>query len=57
MIHADIFQTASEINIYGGNKVAMLMYGSDELHATVITSKNLYDTWKGIFDFLWLQSV
>lgn len=52
IISWSVLQHASEISLYGSNKVCIVMYWSDELYATVITSKHLYDNRKSIFDYL-----
>ncbi len=53
VLKKNILQTASEINLYWGDKVAQIMYHKDDLFWIVITSKSLHDNLKSIFDFIW----
>lgn len=46
--------TASEINIYGPDKVMFALFAWDELSGVVIHSKKLYESMRSIFDLLWL---
>jgi sugar-specific transcriptional regulator TrmB len=52
LLPGKVLTTASEINLYAGNKVALIMYGSNELFGILIISKYLHDNLKSIFDYL-----
>lgn len=47
------FSIHNEINIYGGDRVMMVMFWEKELMSTIIKSKYLHDTLGAIFDLLW----
>lgn len=52
IIDDPIFQLANEIDMYGPNKVALCMYGWDEMSGVIIHSKKLYDSLMSIFGLL-----
>ena len=47
-----LFDINGEIILYGENKVLIAMYSSEELSAIVITSKMLYNGFKGMFNLI-----
>ena len=47
------FDISGEIIMYDKNKILIAMYSSEELSALVITSKMLYNGFKGIFNLIW----
>lgn len=53
IIEHNVFKLASEINLYGTDKVAIMLFGSQEMSAVMIQSKQLYMTLKSLFDFMW----
>lgn len=46
------FSLGSEINIYGTDKVAVMLFNIKEMSAIMIQSKQLHETMKTIFDFM-----
>jgi len=48
-----IFDMASEIAVYGEDKVTMLMYHPTDLSALVITSKALHNGFQSVFNLIW----
>lgn len=48
-----IFDLANEIVVYGWDRVALLMYNTDELSAIKITSKSFHDALHSIFYTIW----
>ena len=48
-----VFDLANEIILYGWNKIALLMYNTDELSAIEIESVSFYRALKAIFMTLW----
>ncbi len=42
-----------EINIYGGNRVAISMFSDEDMSALIIHSKKFHDTLLSIFNFIW----
>jgi predicted transcriptional regulator len=53
VIDNPIFDFTNEIVIYGKDKVAILMYASQELSALLIQSQTLHNTLKAMFNFTW----
>lgn len=53
IVNMDAIKFSNEINIYGGNKVAFMMFSDDEMSGLVIQSKKLHDTLKALFDLTW----
>ena len=49
----EILTTASEINLYGGDKVAQIMYHENDLVGIVIQNQALHDNFLSIFNFIW----
>lgn len=49
-----LFKLTSEINLYGKDKIAIMLFGPQEMSAVTIQSQQLYDTLRAIFDFMWL---
>ncbi|MDR3168522.1 MAG: hypothetical protein LBU27_01860 [Candidatus Peribacteria bacterium] len=45
-----IFDTTNEIVLYGGNKIAIVMFEESEMMGLVIKSKTLYATLSALFD-------
>ena len=43
----------NEINIYGNDKISLVMFSEDEMSGLIIQSKKLHDTLKWIFDLAW----
>lgn len=52
MIPDPLFELLNEIVIYGNNKVAMMMYNTNELCGLVIESKTLYHWLKSMFNLI-----
>ncbi len=50
------FSLNSEVNIYGNDKLAIMLFTAKEMSAIMIQSKQLYETMKAIFDFMWSLS-
>ncbi|MFZ2150517.1 MAG: helix-turn-helix domain-containing protein [Candidatus Absconditicoccaceae bacterium] len=46
----DFVKLYNEINIYGNDKISLVMFSEDEMSGLIIQSKKLHDTLKGIFD-------
>lgn len=42
-----------EINIYSNNKVAISIFGEEEISWIIIQNKKFHDTMKSIFNFIW----
>lgn len=53
IVQDPVFDMANEIVMYGKNKVALVMYNTDELSAVVIESESFYRGLKSIFYTLW----
>jgi hypothetical protein len=53
VIDFDFVKFFNEINIYGNDKVAVMMFAEDEMSGLIIQSKKLHDTMKSIFDLVW----
>ncbi len=51
-VDAAIFPFANEIVTYGHDKVAIVMYNTQEMTAMIIQSKTLHTTLKAMFDFV-----
>jgi len=47
------FSLYNEINIYGGNRVAIAMFSDQEMSAIIIHSKSVHDSFLNIFNFIW----
>ena len=52
-INKPIFDLSNEIIIYGADKIAILMYSTNEMSALVIKSLTLHKGLKSIFNLLW----
>ena len=52
VIEDPVFQLASEVDIYGPNKIAIALYSGDELSGIIIHSAKLYQTLLSIFNLL-----
>lgn len=52
VIEDPVFQLASEVDIYGPNKIAIALYSGDELSWIIIHSTKLYQTLLSIFNLL-----
>ena len=52
----DFVKFYNEINIYGNDKIALMMFSEDEMSGLIIQSKKLHDTLKSIFDLVWFIS-
>lgn len=52
IIDDPIFSLANEIVLYNKNKVALLLYNTDEKSACIIESKTLFDALKSMFELL-----
>lgn len=48
-----IFQLSNEINLYGEDKIALMMFGEQEMMGLIIKSKLLYTTLVSLFDLTW----
>ena len=53
VVDDQIFDMASEIAVYGEDKVTMLMYHPTDLSALVITSKALHNGFQSMFNLIW----
>ncbi|MDR0860334.1 MAG: hypothetical protein LBO09_05160 [Candidatus Peribacteria bacterium] len=53
VIDDTIFDISGEIVIFGQDKVAIVMYNSEELSAVIITSKMLHNGFKNMFNLIW----
>lgn len=49
----DFFNLYNEINIYGDNKIAIMMFSEEEMSWLIIHSKKLHDTLKSLFNLIW----
>lgn len=47
------FTINNEIDIYGDNKVWIMLYGTNEMFGLLIESKSIYDMLVSLFDLLW----
>jgi sugar-specific transcriptional regulator TrmB len=54
LLDFDFVNLYNEINIYGDNKIAFVMYGDEEMSALIIHNKKLHDSLQSIFDLTWL---
>jgi len=52
VIDDTIFDISGEIVIFGQDKVAIVMYNSEELSAVIITSKMLHNGFKNMFNLI-----
>lgn len=50
------FSLSNEINLYGEDRILMVMFGETELIWLVIKSKMLYDTLSALFDLTWKKN-
>ncbi|MDR0650650.1 MAG: hypothetical protein LBG59_04545 [Candidatus Peribacteria bacterium] len=48
-----LFQLSNEINLYGDDKIALMMFGENEMMGLLIKSKMLYKTLNSLFDLTW----
>lgn len=48
-----IFQLSNEINLYGDDRVALMMFSENEMMGLIIKSKLLYTTLVSLFDLTW----
>ena len=48
----DFFKLYNEIDIYGKDKVSVMMFSEDEMSGLIIHSKKLHDSLKSIFDLV-----
>ena len=53
VIDDTIFDISGEIVVFGQDKVAIVMYNSEELSAIIITSKMLHNGFKNMFNLIW----
>ncbi len=53
MVDNPLFTVATEIDLFWEDMVGFAMYSEDEMWATIIQSKKLYKTLKGMFDVFW----
>lgn len=53
VLNFDFVKFFNEINIYGNDKVAVMMFSEDEMSGLIIQSKKFHDTMKSIFDLVW----
>lgn len=53
LLDFDFVKFYNEINIYGSDKIAMMMFSEDEMSGLVIQSKKLHDTLQSLFDLVW----
>lgn len=47
------YRLSNEINLYGGNKVALALFNEGELAGMIIESKSLHDSLQAIFHLIW----
>jgi hypothetical protein len=52
MVKDSVFVLHHEIDIYGENKVAIVMFNHEEMSALIIHSKKFHDTLLSIFNFI-----
>ena len=48
-----LFQLSNEIILYGDEKIALIMFGENEMMGLLIKSKLLYTTLVSLFDLTW----
>lgn len=48
-----VFDIANEIVIHGKDKVSLLMYGTNEMSALVVSSQTLHNGLKSMFNLIW----
>ena len=53
IISDPIFQVSNEINLYGNDKIALMMFHETEMMWLLIKSKMLYTTLASLFDLTW----
>lgn len=56
VISQPVFTLEGGIDLYGPNKVNIILFSNGEMSGLTISSKQLYDTLKSIFDLIWLQN-
>ncbi len=56
-VNDENFDIYNEINLYGGNKVLMVMFRSEEMIGMVVKSKLLHDTLSALFDLTWKREI
>ena len=53
IVQDSLFSVDNEINMYGKDKIAMMLYSEHEMCGLLIQSKALFSTMKNIFELIW----
>lgn len=56
-IQDSVFDLYNEINLYGEDKVFMVMFRQEEMMGMIIKSKLLYNTLSALFDLTWKREI
>ncbi len=53
VVEKPLFNLGNEIVVFGENKVAVLMYSTEEMSGLIIESQTLHDALRSVFELVW----